>query len=401
MRRPDSRPSAVVVGLDCITGLQSARLLAARDVPVIGIVEDRRHFCATTRVARRIVSAPTAGEPLIRALQVLARQLPLPGYAFLLPCTDAAVLAISQFRDRLDERYRFVLPDHDVIVRLMDKVGFAEHAQRHGLPIPPTAILRTRRDALAAQESLDFPAVLKPALKTPRWLRNVGAKAIRINHPAELLPHYDELARWSDVLVAQTWIEGTEDDLYSSNMYFARDGSAAVSFIARKIRQWPLDTGTSSLGVEVRNDTVRDIALELFRSVGYRGLAYLEVKRDRGSRRYAIIEPNVGRPTGRSAIAERGGVEYLLTAYCDAVGLALPDAREQQYRGVKWIYWRHDLQAALVRFNRGELTPADWWRSVRGPSIEAVGSLRDPMPFVADLAHTGSAIVRRLRARRQ
>ena len=72
-------------------------------------------------------------------------------------------------------------------------------------------------------------------------------------------------------------------------------------------------------------------ARELFESVDYRGLGYVEIKRDTRSDMYAIIEANIGRPTGHSAIAERGGVELLFTAYADAVGLPLPSAREQRY----------------------------------------------------------------------
>jgi D-aspartate ligase len=59
---------AVVAALDCITGLQTARILAARGVPVIGVAADRRHFCARTRVVRRVIEAPTAGEGLVGAL---------------------------------------------------------------------------------------------------------------------------------------------------------------------------------------------------------------------------------------------------------------------------------------------------------------------------------------------
>lgn len=394
MSRPEPRPPAVVVGLDCITGLQSARLLAQRGVPVIAIAADRSHFCARTRVTDRIIGAPTAGEPLLRALEKLGPQLPAPGTAFLLPCTDAAVWTISQARERLADHYRFVLPEHDVVNRLMDKVLFAEHAQRSGLPIPPTRILHSRDDALRAAETLDFPAVLKPALKTREWVFNTSVKVFRVEGGAELLETYDRVAPWSSELIAQSWVAGGEDALFSCNAYFDRSGRPLVTFVARKIRQWPPDTGTSCLGIEVRDDAVLKATVDLFTSVAYSGLAYLEVKRDSRDGRYAIIEPNLGRPTGRSAIAERGGVELLLTAYCDALGLPLPGERKQLYRGVKWIHWRHDLQAAAVRMRRGELTPAEWWRSVRGPSIEAVASLRDPLPFVAELAYLAGALKR-------
>ncbi len=116
------------------------------------------------------------------------------------------------------------------------------------------------------------------------------------------------------------------------------------------------------------------------------------MKRDARTGRHFIIEPNIGRPTGRSPIAERGGVELIMTAYRDALGEPLPTARVQRYRGVKWIYWRHDLQASIVAARHGRLSLRGWWRSVRGPKIEAVGSWRDPVPFLVDGWRTLTAV---------
>jgi D-aspartate ligase len=400
MQRSDASRPAVVVGLDCVTGLQSTRLLADRGVPVIGIAANRDHFCVRTRVPQRKLIAPTSGEGLVRALERLGSELVDDGPAFLLPCTDAAVLTISADRERLEPYFRFVLPPHEVVARLMDKVTFAEHAQANGLPIPPTAILRSRADAEMAAGSLVYPVVVKPGLKTTTWLAHSKLKVYEAEDAEQLLAIYDRIGDLVPELIAQSWVPGGEDALYSCNAYFDRDGTPQATFIARKIRQWPPDTGTSSLGVEVREDAVLDAAIRLFTSAGYRGLAYLEMKRDERDGRFSIIEPNLGRPTGRSAIAERGGVELLLTAYCDALGLPLPEERTQRYQGVKWIYWRHDLQAAVVGMRRGRLSLGDWWRSVRGPSIEAVASLRDPRPMVGELGYLAGAGWRRLRGSR-
>ena len=101
-----------------------------------------------------------------------------------------------------------------------------------------------------------------------------------------------------------------------------------------------------------------------------------------------IIEPNIGRPTGRSPIAEAGGVELVYTMYCDALGRPLPAGREQKYSGVKWIYLRWDLQSAFVHWWRGDLTIADWYRSIRGKKAYALFSLTDPGPFLWDLWST-------------
>ena len=53
----------------------------------------------------------------------------------------------------------------------MDKVRFAEHATAIGLPIPPTAVLRSRGGRRAAAADLTFPAVLKPSVKSDRLVR--------------------------------------------------------------------------------------------------------------------------------------------------------------------------------------------------------------------------------------
>lgn len=364
---------------------------------MVGVVADPHHFCARTRLPVAIVRAPLRGDSLVDALVSLGTRLDRPGV--LVPCTDAAVLAISAGRDRLATSFRFVVPDHEVVERLMDKVGFAEHAIAAGLAIPPTAVLRSREDAERAAASLVFPAVLKPGLKGPAWVAATSDKAIRVETPGELLARYDQCRDWADVMIAQSWVPGPERSLYSVNTYYDRTSTQRVSFVARKLRQWPLDTGTSCLGEEVRSPEAEAIARDLFGSVQYRGLGYVEAKADERTGRLMIIEPNIGRPTGRSAIAEMGGVELLMSAYHDALGQPLPGALEQTYRGVKWIYWRHDLQAALVRWRRGELAAGDWLRSVRGPKIEAVFSRRDPLPFVADVIHTTGAVLAAARRR--
>jgi predicted ATP-grasp superfamily ATP-dependent carboligase len=380
-----SRPApAVVVGLDCITGLQTARILAGRGVPVIGIASDPDHFACRTRVCAQAYRAATAGPALIEALERLARTLGEP--AVLYPCTDDAVLALSRERERVQERYRLVLPDADVVETLVDKVRFLELAARIGLPIPPSFVIRDRAGAEAAAAGLAYPAVVKPPYKSPAWQDATRAKAFKVHDGSELLAIHERFAPVVPVLIAQEWIDGAESELYSCNCYYGKDGRPLVAFVARKLRQWPPETGTSSLGEAVRNDEVLRATLQLFDAVGYRGLGYVEMKRDARSGRQLVIEPNVGRPTGRSAIAEAGGVELLYTMYCDATGRELPEARVQRYVGARWIYWRHDLQAAFAAWRRGELGLVDWARSWRGRKAEAVFSWSDPAPFAADLA---------------
>jgi len=175
-------------------------------------------------------------------------------------------------------------------------------------------------------------------------------------------------------------------------------------------------TGVGSLSQESRNDAVRRETIRVFQLAGFHWLGYpkmmrdertgryLKMMRDERTGRYLIIEPNIGRPTGRSTCAEAGGVELLYTMYCDAVGYPLPKARQQRYTGIKWIFWRRDIAAALRSWRNGELTLRQWLRSWRGRKTCAVFSWSDPLPFLADLVRTArraAAVLRRHRVSKE
>jgi predicted ATP-grasp superfamily ATP-dependent carboligase len=387
------RPAAVVIGMDCTTGLQTARVLARHGVPVIGMAADRGHPCCRTRVCRDIVTADITGPGLVEALLEIGRGL--DARAVLFPCTDLSVLLLSRRRAELEPWFHLVLPAPETIEMLIDKGRFSSWAEREGLPVPRTRLVRTADEMEAAARVLRFPCMLKPGVKTREWKRHTRAKAFRVDDAAALRSRFAECAGWADTLVVQEFVEGGDDSHFTCNCYFSRSGEPLVTFTSRKLRQWPITGGEGCLSEEVRDDAVRAETLRLFSRAGHRGLGYVEIKRDSRTGEYLIIEPNVGRPTGRSAQADAAGVELLFTQYCDALGLPLPDAREQRYSRLKWIHTRRDFQSAAYHWIRGELTVREWARSRRGPKVDALFSWTDPVPFWADLLYAAWSPVRR------
>lgn len=382
---PPRTPRAVVVGLDHMNGVQTARVLARAGIPVVGVVQDPSHYGCRTRVCEEVVATPPGDDGVVTALLALGPRL--GARAVLVPCTDPHVRALSRHRDALAPWFHLLLPPPDVVELLMDKAAFHAHAEARGFRVPRSVVLRGPSDVTRAVGELTFPCVVKPPLSAaPRWERASALKAYVLASPDELRAAYPRLAPLADVLVAQEWVPGPASALYSVNACFARDGRPLATFVARKLRQWPVDTGESCLGEECRNDDVLDLTLRLLDGLDYRGLAYLEAKRDPRTGEHVIIEPNVGRPTGRSAIAEAGGVALLETLYREAVGDPLPRDRVQRYGSVRWVHLRRDLQASVVLWRRGELTARDWARSMRGPRAHALLSWSDPGPFLGDLA---------------
>ncbi|MCB0081239.1 MAG: hypothetical protein KDE47_09925, partial [Caldilineaceae bacterium] len=383
---PVNRPPAIIIGLDSLPGIQAARILAAHAVPVIAIAARPAHYCCKTNVCQQILFADTQSSDFIQTLCALGPTLPQKGV--LIPCSDMSVWHISTHRDLLHPYYHVLLPPHPTLAMLLDKVAFYTYAQQQALPIAPTRFLHSRADAERAAAAMPFPCVLKPPKRTPAWTRQTHHKVYQVASADQLLPLYDQCAQWTSPLILQQWVAGPESNLYSCNCYFNAEGESLVDFTARKLRQWPPGAGSSSLGEACINDTVRNVALTLFRRVGYHGLGYMELKQDAISGDYFIMEVNVGRPTVRSAIAEAGGVALHYAAYCSAIGAPLPPNLQQSGQPVKWVHLHYDARSAFHYWRRGELTLRDWLRSWRGIGGYAVWSRRDPAPFFCDIVTT-------------
>lgn len=364
-------------------GLQTVRILSGYGIPVIAVAADRHHSACFTNVCRRIIYSPTSGDALTNTLIELGPQL--GSKAVLVTCEDGSVSTVSRDRDRLREWFYIAMPDDETVAMLADKARFHAFAEEKGFPVPMTRIVRSKEDLERVAGEMKYPCVVKPPARSGQWSRNTYVKAFEAAGPRELKAIYDKYHAWADALLVQQWIEGDDSALYSYNCYLDADSEPLASFVAAKLRQWPVRTGQSSLGVECRNDTVLELSKRFFRECGHMGLGYMEVKQDARNGEYYLVEPNVCRPTGRSAIAEAGGVELLYTMYCHITGRPLPENREQLYGNVKWIHLRRDLQASFVYWRRGELTLREWWVSLKGRKAYAVWSRRDPKPFFMDI----------------
>jgi len=379
----NGKPYAVLINMDYLTGLQTARILAEYEVPVIGLAENTDHFCAKTNACEKVLPSGKMSDELIENLIKLGKELDQK--AVLYPCQDASVLLVSQNREKLEPYYYISLPANETVELLMDKPRFYDFAQKENLPVAKFFILKERKDALEAVDKLIFPCVLKPRMRSPQWEENTKLKAFKVMNVDEFLETYDKICEWSDTLMIQEWIDGDDTSLYSCNSYYNKNSESLADFTAKKLRQWPIVTGNTSLGIDVMDKMVLDVTTDLFKKVNYVGLGYVEIKKDIKTNKYYIIEPNIGRPTGRSALAEACGVDLIYTMYCDCLGLPLPETRTQKLKNIKWIHLRTDLQSAYNYWKRGKLTFREWLKSMKGKKFYAVISWKDPMPFLIEL----------------
>lgn len=380
----DNHPYAVLVGADDVRGLYAARSLSRHDVPLIGILKERWSPAGWSRLFGRILTADTDTTEVIDLLVELGPTFDRK--PVLIPCFDTTVVLVARHRDRLDPWYHILQPDPWVVDMMMNKVNFYRYAIEHDLPIPQTSFLETRDDVVRAIEAHDFPVVVKPpGSKHPDWQAKTHLKALKSGTPAELEAIFDEYGDVVDgPLIVQDWVEGGDEALFACHVCFGRDSEPLVTFTSRKIRQWPPHTGEVSLAVEEDSPAVRRIAVRLFRKLGYRGIGYVETKRDPKSGEFFIIEPNL-RISGRAGLAEASGVPLIYTLYRHAIGAPLPEGATQPNRGAKWMFARKDFQSAFYYLRTRQLSPLGWLKSISGVRADGIWAWRDPGPFLGDL----------------
>jgi predicted ATP-grasp superfamily ATP-dependent carboligase len=374
-----TKAAAVVLKLDSITGLQTARILSDYGIPVTGIVDDPSHFCARTNCCEEIIVSSTSEDALLDTLTHLYEKI---GVSVIFPCSDESVSVISRGRERLAGKYRFVLPGDEVLTLFMNKKSFYKFALDRGLSIPATLFPAGESGLDEIAEKFRPPYVVKPAVRSDGWTDRFRHKVLKLDSVEDLRAVYSACLDAGEEIIVQEWIDGDDSCLCSSIFYYGSGSGRALMFTSRKLRQWRTEVGDACLAEEWRDDETVKLTEELLAGIKFRGIGSIEFKKDRSTGRYYIIEANIGRPVTRIGLVEKAGVPILYAMYCDALGLPLPPGLEQRYTGAKWISLINDILSSFTYYRKKNLTVREWLRSLRGVKAFAVLSLRDPMPFL-------------------
>jgi predicted ATP-grasp superfamily ATP-dependent carboligase len=203
----DSNPIAIVIGLDCITGLQIARVLHQHGIRVTGIASNPEHFAVRTRCVSNVTIVENNGAALLERLRSLATE----DRPVLMPATDTAVTFMTQHGDELSRLFRIASPPTNSIEYAIGKVSFSIHAKKHDIPTPRTNIVENIDDLHHAAEELTEPYVLKPNVKSPHWDELAGFKVLFAEDRAALVEGYARCKNWCDCFVVQEWVAGGDD----------------------------------------------------------------------------------------------------------------------------------------------------------------------------------------------
>ncbi len=394
-----SLPFATVLG-----DLSLVRPLGRAGLPVAAVSHDPSSTLRLSRYVRELVVAPSVvrdADGAVTALAAWGRAQASPPVLFYQG--DHDLLALSTHRERLAPIFRFLLPPHELVLDLVDKLRFAGLAARAGLPVPATATLRRGDPEVPKQvaEWRSFPCVLKPAVRAG-WFgsplqRTAGGnqKALRIESRRELEALLPLILDHGADFILQAAVEGGEERIVSYHAYVRPGGVVGAELSGKKVRTSPRLYGLSSCVEITRDPEVLRLGREVVERLGFFGVVKIDFKSDVKDGRLFMLEANPRFSLWHHPAAV-AGTNFPALYYTDCVAPGSARAPRRIRSGVRWMSERADLVALREYRAAGEASLWGWLYQWATAQVTEDVNLRDPLPGLAALK---GVLLRRLRQR--
>ncbi len=386
----DKNP-AVVTPLDEHMGLDIARSLGRRGIPVYGIDPNPKAAGRASKYCELVVCPDhkIAEQDYIQFLVNWGKAQKKRTVLF--PVSDETALICSRERRLLQPYFKFVMPDHATMVKIAAKGGLASVAEESGVPVPQTFVPTNAQEVEDLAGRLSYPVVLKP-IESSYWhipeivrlLRKNSlsgrVKVVLCNSASELFRFYCSIATYDDRMVIQDVIQGPDENLSYISFYLNRQSKPLAMFAGRKLRVVPIGFGSASYVRSIQDPALEQIALKLLIGTRYQGLGGLEFKKDLQDGGYKLIEFNT-RFGLWDGLGARCGVDTPFIAYQDSLGRRV-DPQKSYRQSIIWIDFQRDIRAFWNYHQRGCLTLGQWLKSLRGEKMWAIYSWDDWKPGV-------------------
>jgi predicted ATP-grasp superfamily ATP-dependent carboligase len=371
----------VILRLDHHGALGIARSLGRLGVEVYGVHSSDSAPAFRSRYCRRGFVCDLDQPDTARSVDFLldvARQI--GGRAVLLPSNDETALFAADFSAQLQERFIFPSNPASLVRSLFEKKQMISLAMQLGIPTAETFPLESRNDAVNFCKSGRFPVLLK-ASDGISVFRRAGRKMVLIHTAEELLRNYDAMKDpQSQDLMLQEYIPGGEEGGWIFNGYFDEHSECLFGCTGKKIHQYPIYAGTTSLGVCLRNEAVDRLTRRFMKEIGYKGILDIDYYYDHRDGLYKVLDVNPRVGATFRLFEGQNGLDVVRAMYLHITGQNVPLSRICE--GRKWIAEDLELTSLVHYLRDAALSVRDGVRSLRGIREAAWFASDDAKPFV-------------------
>jgi predicted ATP-grasp superfamily ATP-dependent carboligase len=228
---------------------------------------------------------PDPRENKKKFIDALLAHVKKENYDLLLPITDCTTFALSEFKEEFERYTRVAAPDYESALKVFDKATTIKIAAKHNIPHPKTVIPEDFSDVREAATIIKYPVVIKTRMK-PLW---VGNKAIILNVTASNFAYNKEdlINKYAQMLSKLNKF-GVKDSLPIIQEYVYGEGYGVEAlmwdlkvravFMHRRLREYPVTGGASTLRESVKNDHLLKLGIKMLRALNWKGVAMVEFK---------------------------------------------------------------------------------------------------------------------------
>ncbi|MGH3043499.1 MAG: hypothetical protein ACRDM2_02115 [Gaiellaceae bacterium] len=378
-----ARP-AVVFGL-LHAGLALVRGLGRARVPVTGIAWRENEFGLSSRyVTERVLLGGNGLRNPGDALLDTLRRIADGGRVVLFPERDENVELVLDRWDEVREVADVPLPgDPEVARRMRRKEILVLEAEKAGVPAPRTVLASDEAAIRAA--GLEPPFLVKPA-EGQEFAATFGEKAVVARGLDDAVAVWRRAREHGFDMIVQELIPDATDRIYSLFTYVGRSGEPLGSVVGRKVRQSPIDFGSSAVFEVDYVPEVEEQGQRLLRSAGYTGFAHIEMAHDLRDGSFKLIEVNTRTPIWGGLVMTRA-FDLAELAYRDLAGEEVEPLGTFK-EDARWIFLAKDVWVSLQLGRRRRLGVREFAAPyVRGRKVRANFAADDLRGTVASLGY--------------
>ncbi len=365
-------PYAVILDI-AFAGYGALRSLFDYKIPLIGFYNSKTIPERYTRLCNRKIFYNDSDELLQLLIQISDS---LDKKPVLILTSDFYVEFFVENREILSDKFLIHMPDSYTVDLLMDKNKFSAYAEKHNILIPESFKIRSMEDIVKYKPDIRFPVIVKPHKRTERWMSSKCKKAYIISEYKHLIALYEKVSNYESYLIIQDYIEGNDDQIEYCLVYFSKKSECLLAFTGKKIRQWPVGTGSTATTIPTNNNFIKEETKRIFKAVHYVGFGSIEYKLDVRNGKYYLIEPTVGRLNQQEFVATLSGYNIPLIAYSDLTDIEIiPNERINS--DIIYIDEVAEFYSVFVHFKRKLLSVKQWRHSLNGHRYYRFANLKD------------------------
>lgn len=313
---------------------------------------------------------------------------------WVIPSNDSALAFLAAHYDELRTVSMLACPHPAAVAIVLDKQQTLNAAAECGIDIPGSYRFSTLADLRSAHASIRFPVIAKP------FNKEVDA-AFKIRYYLDFRPlerDYLNDAAYGSKYLLQEYAEGEGAGIE----LLMAGGQPRLLFEHRRLLEYPSTGGVSVVAAaEPLIPELVESSVRLLNHIGWEGVAMVEFRYDRPTRRATLMEIN-GRYWGSLGLSAAVGVDFPFAAWQVAHGLPVTVPRDYQ-PGIqaRWtcgmLLRTHDL---FLSKDDGMPRPSPWREMLRGvpafrPGVrDMLWSLRDPRPAMDETGRVFTGILR-------